>query len=80
LASLVSLLAFAGFWIISRGKLDEQRDACRRLAMRIVESRLGKPAKDSATEIVRARSLRKAVATEKSSFIQNQNGNPLGPA
>ncbi|HTD65155.1 MAG TPA: hypothetical protein VK846_01325 [Candidatus Limnocylindria bacterium] len=52
LASLVSLLTFVGFWLVSRGKLDDERDGCRRLVTRIVESRLGKPAPASAAERV----------------------------
>src|SRR5687767_1758898 len=59
LASLVSLLVFVAFWIISRGKLDDQRDNCRRLVTRIMEARLGKPAPVSMPDFGRARSLRK---------------------
>ena len=44
LASLVSLLTFVAFWRVARGSLNAQRDRCRRLVTRIVESRLGKPA------------------------------------
>ena len=44
LASLVSLLAFVGFWLVSRGEMNEQREGCRRLVARIVAARLGKPA------------------------------------
>ena len=43
LASLVSLLAFIGCWILACGELEHQRDGCRRLVTRIMESRLGKP-------------------------------------
>jgi len=43
LSSLVSLLAFVGFWFVHRRKLDQRRDDCRRLATRLLESRLGKP-------------------------------------
>jgi hypothetical protein len=47
LASLVSLLTFVAFWRVARGTLNEQRDRCRRLVTRIVESRLGRPASSS---------------------------------
>ncbi len=46
LASLVCLLTFVAFWRVSCGTLNEQRDRCRRLVTRIVESRLGKPTLD----------------------------------
>jgi len=64
LASLVSLLAFAGFWLVSRGKLDDQREGCRRLVTRIMESRLGKPAGVLSPEIVRTRSPARSVVAE----------------
>jgi hypothetical protein len=64
LASLVSLLAFAGFWLVSLGELNEQRERCRRLVTRIMESRLGKPVIVSRPEIVRTRSRRSRVAAE----------------
>jgi hypothetical protein len=64
LASLVSLLAFVAFWLVSRGELNEQREKCRRLVTRIVESRLGKPAAISSTDIVRKKSSRSSVVTE----------------
>ena len=64
LASLVSLLVFAGFWLVSRGELIEQREACRRLVTRIVESRLGKPASVASAEIVRTRSPRSRATAE----------------
>jgi hypothetical protein len=64
LASLISLLAFVAFWLVARGELDEQREGCRRLVTRTVESRLGKPATVSLLEIVRTRSPRSRVAVE----------------
>lgn len=42
LASLVSLLTFAALWLVSVSELENQREKCRRLVTRIVESRLGK--------------------------------------
>ena len=62
LASLVSLLAFAGFWLVCLGELSAQRERCRRFVTRIVESRLGKPVTDSAPQIVRTRSSRSRLA------------------
>jgi hypothetical protein len=62
LASLVSLLAFAAFWLISRGELDEHRERCRRLVTKIVEARLGKPSHVSAAEIGQPESARRRVA------------------
>src|SRR6185503_6114310 len=53
LASLVSLLAFAGFWLVCLGELNEQRERCRRFVTRIVESRFGKPAAGAREHIVR---------------------------
>jgi len=41
LASLISLLAFVGFWFVHRQELDQRREECRRLAMKLFESRLG---------------------------------------
>ena len=43
LAALISLLTFAGFWVVHRKELDQRREECRRLAARLMESRLGKP-------------------------------------
>jgi len=42
LASLISLLAFVGFWVVHRRELDQRREECRRLATKLFESRLGK--------------------------------------
>jgi len=64
LASLVSLLAFVGFWLVSRGKLDDQREGCRRLVTKIVESRLGKPVTASSADILKRRSAPRRVAAE----------------
>jgi hypothetical protein len=43
LASLVSLLAFVGLWGWYRKDLHERREECRRLAAKVLESRLGRP-------------------------------------
>ena len=50
LAALTSLLAFMLIWLLSRGELNAQREGCRRLVTKIVESHLGKPATLSAAE------------------------------
>jgi hypothetical protein len=44
LASLVSLICFVGLWALYRKGLHERRDECRRLAAKVVESRLGRAA------------------------------------
>jgi uncharacterized membrane protein len=43
LVAAICLPAFAILGFVYRKKLDQQREACRLLAMRIMESRLGKP-------------------------------------
>ena len=43
--SLICMLAFAGLGLVYRKDLDRRRDECRRLASRLLESRLGKPEK-----------------------------------
>ncbi|MBN2505341.1 MAG: hypothetical protein JXQ71_01465 [Verrucomicrobia bacterium] len=43
LASLLSLLGFAGLRFLYRHKLNGRREACRRLAVKLLESRLGTP-------------------------------------
>ena len=43
LGSLISLVAFTGFWGVHRKELDQRREECRRLAAKLFESRLGKP-------------------------------------
>ena len=40
LASLISLLAFVGFWVFHRRELDQRHEECRRLSTRLLESRL----------------------------------------
>ena len=41
LGSLVSLLVFAGLGMAYRVKLDQRRDECRQIVMKLLESRLG---------------------------------------
>lgn len=73
LASLVSLLAFVAFWIASRGELDTQRERCRRLVTRIVESRLGKPAPAAAPEMGRTDSTRRPAISEDRNSADKEN-------
>ena len=43
LGSLISLLAFVGLGAANRNQLDQRREDCRRLAAKLLESRLGNP-------------------------------------
>jgi hypothetical protein len=43
IGSLISLLVFMGLGMVYRRKLDQQREECRQLVARLLESRLGKP-------------------------------------
>jgi len=43
MGSLFSLVAFVGLGMIYRRKLDQQREECRQLVARLLESRLGRP-------------------------------------
>jgi hypothetical protein len=45
--SLICLLAFAGLALLYRRDLDRRREECRRLATKLLDSRLGKPQKTS---------------------------------
>ena len=43
LGSLICMLSFMGLGMVYRKELDQRREECRRLAARLMESRLGKP-------------------------------------
>lgn len=43
LGSLICMLSFIGLGAIYRKQLDQRREECRRLATKLMESRLGKP-------------------------------------
>ena len=43
LGSLICMLVFIGLGMVYRKELDQSREACRRLAAKLLESRLGKP-------------------------------------
>lgn len=74
LASLVSLLAFVAFWLVSRGELNEQREKCRRLVTRIVESRLGRPVRVASPEVVKTRSPRRRVVAGERQVAHGESG------
>jgi hypothetical protein len=42
-ASLICLVVFVGLELFYRWRLDQQREECRQLITRLLESRLGKP-------------------------------------
>ena len=42
-SSLICLVAFLGLGAIYRKELDQQREECRRLATKLIETRLSKP-------------------------------------
>ena len=41
--SLICILAFGGLGLVYRKELEQRREECRRLATKLLESRLGKP-------------------------------------
>jgi hypothetical protein len=43
LGSLICLVSFVGLGVAYRKELDQRREECRRLAAKLLESRLGKP-------------------------------------
>jgi len=43
LGSLICLVSFLGLGVAYRKQLDQRREECRRLAAKLMESRLGKP-------------------------------------
>ena len=43
LGSLVCMVAFTGLGVVYRKELDQRREECRRLAAKLLETRLGKP-------------------------------------
>ena len=50
LGSMTCLLAFMGLGVIYRKELDKRREECRRVATKILESRLGQPRALNRTE------------------------------
>ena len=43
LGSLICLVSFLGLGVVYRKELDQRREDCRQLAVKLLESRLGKP-------------------------------------
>jgi len=43
LGSLICLVSFVGLGVANRKELDQRREECRRLAAKLLETRLGKP-------------------------------------
>jgi hypothetical protein len=75
LASLISLLGFGGFWIVHRNELDQRREECRRLATRLLESRLGKPTPTSLRDM---RDNRVSEGNGGTVHVANEvNGSPM---
>jgi formate hydrogenlyase subunit 3/multisubunit Na+/H+ antiporter MnhD subunit len=71
LGSLISLLAFVGLGAVYRKRLDKRREDCRQLAIKLFESRLGKPATTPLEENRAGDSKR-----EKFQAAPGRNGSP----
>ena len=54
LASLICLMAFLSLGRIFRKELERRREECRRLAMKLMESRSGPPGAPSSPSVVKA--------------------------
>jgi hypothetical protein len=71
IGSLISLLTFMGLGMVYRSKLDQQREECRQLVSRLLESRLGKPVttplRDDRAGEEEARRIREIVETAQGS-------------
>jgi hypothetical protein len=71
--ALISLLAFAGLWLVYRWKLDQRREECRKLVAKLLESRLGKPVttslRNNRAGEENARRLRELVETAQGSLM-----------
>jgi hypothetical protein len=57
MGSLICMLAFAGLGVVYRKELDQRREECRRLATKLLESRLGKPRAMPLTGILKEQEL-----------------------
>jgi hypothetical protein len=57
LGSLICMLVFMGLAMVYRKELDQSREACRRLAVKLLESRLGKPSVMPLTGMVKEQDL-----------------------
>ena len=75
IGSLISLLAFMGLGMVYRMKLDQQREECRQLVARLLESRLGKPVTTSLRDI---RDNRNGEGDGRTVRVANEaNGSPV---
>jgi hypothetical protein len=68
--SLICLLVFLGLGVIYRKELDQRREECRQLAMKIMESRLGKPITGSQQSVrIHALNISTDLAIERSESL-----------
>ena len=58
--SLICLVAFLGLGAIYRKELDQQREECRRLAIKLIESHLGKPGRTPSSALCKEEDSRSA--------------------
>ena len=58
--SLICLLAFLGLGAIYRKELDQRREECRQLAIKLIESRLGKPGRTPSSALCKEEDGRSA--------------------
>ena len=75
LGALISLLTFMGLGLVYRLKLDRQREECRQLVAKLLESRLGKPVTAPPPDKRDGREDRRAVHV-----AGEANGSPAGIA
>lgn len=75
LASLLCFLVFMGLGMVYRLKLDQQREECRQMVTRLLDSRLGKPV---ATHLRDMRDNQVVVGDGRSVRVANEvNGSPI---
>jgi len=60
LASLLSCLAFGGFWVFCRNRLVARREECRRVMMKLLAGRAGNSGSASSAEIPSPRNEKRA--------------------
>jgi hypothetical protein len=58
-ASLLSLLAFAGLWFLRRQELEKRREACRCLVMRLLAARAANSTLPSTAELLPSRETKR---------------------
>ena len=75
IGSLISLLVFMGLGMVYRIKLDQQREECRQLVAKLLESRLGRPV---TTPLQDLRNNRNGEGDGRAVRVANQgNGSPV---